>query len=156
MQVSARKWRGKTGPASVTPLPRGISTIGPGRYTGLREHDAPPSHARLAHSGWKSRVETSRRAHARLPLRGQHRSFTCFPIVPLRRFARGHPVPSAGGRRIADRAPTTHSSDCMRLPLRAQSGLRGAVHPDAVPGSGFLTPGQPLKRHDRGGGGGMH
>lgn len=51
MQESARKWRRKTGPATVTPLPRGISTIGRGRYTGSREPDAPPSHARAAHSG---------------------------------------------------------------------------------------------------------
>lgn len=133
------------GPTTVTPPPRGISTIGLGRYTGLREPDAPPSHAQLAHSGWKSRVETPRRAHARLPLRGQHRHFTCFPIVPLRNLARGHPVPNAAGRWLADCAPSPHTSDCMRRSLPAQSGLRGAVMPGCGAGQrGFRRLVSPL------------
>jgi hypothetical protein len=116
-------------------------------YGLARNLDAPPSHARLAHSGWKSRAGTPWHAHARLPLRGQHRLFTCFPIVPPRGFARGHPVPSAAGRRLAERAPLPHGSNCKRQPLPAQSGLRGAGLPgyDACQ-RGFRRPVSRLRR----------
>jgi len=101
------------------------------------------------------RAGTSRRAHARLPLRGQHRSFTCFPFDPLREIARGHPVPSAGGHRLRIACPP-HGLDCRRGSTSAQCGLCEATRPESAAGGVFFTPRQRLKLCACADVGGMH
>ena len=178
MPVSARKWRRKAGPATVTPLPRGISTIGPGRYTGLRELDAPPSHARLAHSGrslrWRllsaptlayrcggstgidaglgaccSGLATTGFSVSLAPspksLVPNPQHLTCFPFDPPREVARGHPVPTAGGRRLrVTRSACTGLIVCIgSWRLNPRSAVRQCA--GLLPSGSFSRPVRPLK-----------
>ena len=133
MQESARKWRREAGPATVTPLPRGISTS---VRAGIRAREnltrrlpvldlrtvarsprwrllsAPTLAYRCGGStgidaglgaccsGLATTGFSVSRAPSPKSLVPNPQHLTCFPFDPPREVARGHPVPSAGGRRL--------------------------------------------------------
>jgi hypothetical protein len=153
MQESARKWRRKTGPATVTPLPRGISTIGRGRYTGSREPDAPPSHAQVAHSGQE-------------PLPGllgaptlAYRCGGSTGISPVSRLTRCEKSRAGTRSRVRGRGLRIARSPRVGLILDARAGplkIRSAMRQAPAAGRWFCAPCQPLKHRASGEGGGNH
>ena len=145
MQRNHRKMAQEGRTATVTPLPRGISTSGTGRYTGSREPGASPSRAHHARSGWSLERDSSTRPRS-LTVAGAAQAFHLFPDCPAARIRARAPGAECGGaqvcgtRTLSARLRLYASTPCHSIRI-ARCGIARIGRPPA----GFPAPCQPFK-----------